>query len=58
MASKKKQGRVDPVRVDSFSEADIERQAREDGEDGFFDREAPPDRIESPYRRKRPVPVR
>ena len=58
MASKKQNGRIDPALADSFNEADIERQALEDGEDAYFDRDAPPNRVESPYPRKRTAPVR
>lgn len=58
MVSKKQKGRIDQTLADSFSEADIERQATEDSEDAFFDRDAPPDRVESPYLGKRPAPVR
>ena len=58
MARDRKSGRIDPAVADRFSEEDIERQAAQDGEDEFFDRDAPPDRVEYPYTRNRPTPVR
>jgi hypothetical protein len=58
MASKNQTGRINPAVADKVTEEDIERQSLEDGEDEFFDRNATPDRVETPYPQKRPVPVR
>jgi hypothetical protein len=58
MAPKQQPGRIHQERADRFTDAEIERQAKEDGEDEFFDRDAAPDRVEQPYPRKRPEPVR
>lgn len=58
MASKKTAGRIDPARADRVTDEEIERQVAEDGEEAYFDRDAPPDRVEYPYPRKRPATVR
>ena len=42
-------GRFDKKKFDSFTEADIERMAKEDGEDDFFPSDQKPTRISRPF---------
>lgn len=41
-------GRIDPQKLESFTETDIERMAKEDGEDEFFPRDLKPVRVSRP----------
>ena len=46
---RKAKGQTDWARVDSLTDADIERMAKEDGEDGFFPDDQKPTRVSRPF---------
>lgn len=52
-------GRIDAARLESFTEEEIERMAKEDGEDAWFETEARADRVARPRKaaRRRPKQV-
>lgn len=49
-------GRIDAKRFESFTEADIERMAEEDGEDAWFETDARADRVARPRKAVRGRP--